>query len=153
MPRGPELVIEERGATRAALHVRELGERAADPRPAFERIGRKLREAEAQWFNTHGAGRWPPLTAETADQKAAQGERAGTLIASGALLRSLTSRSAVKVKRTELEFGTDVPYARFHQYGTRDAPKRPPIVPATPRVRKEMTDEVRAHVLKRGRRV
>jgi phage gpG-like protein len=143
MPRGLEVRLEQRGSAAAALHLRELGERAADPRPAFDRIGNELRLAEAAWFESRGAGSWAPLSGDTEAQKSGQ----APLVASGRLRASLTSRSAAKTTGTELRYGTEVPYARFHEYGGRSLPKRPPLVPASPRLRRMMQDEVRRHVV------
>jgi phage gpG-like protein len=147
MPRGLEVEITERGAATAALHLRQVGERAADPRPAFDKIGRDLQQSEAAWFATRGEGTWPPLAQQTEEFKAAQGLRSEPLVATGRLRESLVRRSAAKTTGTELRYGTDVPYARFHEYGTANMPRRPPLVPASPRIRRTMNDTVRQHVL------
>ena len=142
-----ELDVQQRGAARAALHLRETGERAQNLQPAFDRIGTQLQRSEALWFRTHGAGRWPPLAAATEEQKGAEGQGHEPLVATGALRRSLLRRSAVEKTRTSVGLVTDVHYARFHEYGTRTMPARPPLVPLTPQMRDAACEEIRRHVL------
>jgi phage gpG-like protein len=146
--RSLELEIREQGSKLAALHVAQLGERAGNPRPAFERIGREMQREEARYFQSRGAGKWPPLAMETEAIKSAEGSPSQPLVASGRLRDSLVGHGAVKVTPHSVGVGTDVPYARFHEYGTASMPKRPPVVPASPRLNRMARDEVSRYVVK-----
>lgn len=117
-----------------AQRLTRWGVAIEDNRPAFERMIPRLRQGEAQIFNSQGAAighPWP---------KAAEPDRKlnpALLVATGALRRSLegkTSESVQHATATELQFSTLVPYAGFHQHGTSRVPARPMI---------GMTDEVR----------
>jgi phage gpG-like protein len=136
--------IRQEGASRSALHVAQLGERAANPRPAFERIAREMERNEQVYFRSRGAGKWAPLSIETEAYKAAEGQGSVPLVASGRLRDSLTR---ARVTPHSVSIGTEVPYARFHQYGTRRMPARPPIMPASPRLSRMARDEVSRYVV------
>jgi hypothetical protein len=73
-----------------------------------------------------GINRWPMLSEATMRKKRDQAE---LLVERGTLQKSLTSphaphQIARMVDKTTFEFGTDLPYAPFHQLGTRDMPQR-----------------------------
>jgi phage gpG-like protein len=117
-----------------ARRLDRWGTAIEDNRPAFELMIPRLREGEAQIFNSRGSAighPWP---------KAAEPDRKlnpQLLVATGALRRSLESKTSESVQHataTELRFSTLVPYAPFHQHGTSRMPARPMI---------GMTDEVR----------
>lgn len=87
--------------------------------PVFNFARSELRKANAANFTANGlpVGGWVPP----------EEERAWTpLIESGKLFRSLTSLqgSPNEVNPLYAIFGTKVEYAKFHQYGTREMPKR-----------------------------
>ena len=75
-------------------------------------------------------GGWAPLSPSYAAQKAAEGFGNRILVRTGRLKASLTSRGAGSVFRSDaksMAVGTSVPYAGYHQTGTRKMPKREPI--------------------------
>jgi hypothetical protein len=84
--------------------------RLEDPRPGFREIADYLRGVERQQFATQGgrSGGWRPLSASTVRQKG----NSRILVASGALMRSLTGAKGTVTKR-ELVFGTRLFYGRF----------------------------------------
>ena len=129
-----------KGVDLAARHVGDLGRRAAKPRRAFERIGREMEKQEAAYFRSEGAGSWPPLSIETEELKSGS----QPLVASGRLRESLLR---VRIGPEAVSLGTEVPYARFHQYGTRYAPKRPPVMPASPRLRRSARETIARYVV------
>jgi phage gpG-like protein len=141
--KGIEVDVEQRGAGVAARHLHEMGDNAGDARPAFRRIEQELRREESHWFESRGGGAWEPLDPVTAARKGG----GDVLVASGRLRSSLTSSPHVEENRTVLRFGTDVSYARFHEYGTKSMPKRPPLVVPSLRLRRAMSDTIRRHLL------
>lgn len=87
---------------------------------------------------------WAALSPAYAAWKRKQFPGKGILVRSGALKASLASKDAAgaifRATPTDLEVGTSVPYARYHQYGTRERigflqlgtlgsgmPQRPPM--------------------------
>ena len=119
-----------------------LTERALDARPAWAVIMRRLARAEGTQFRTEGAyasGGWAPLSPAYAARKARAYPGKPILERTGRLVRSLTSPTAPDaIRRSEphlMEFGTSVPYGRYHQTGTRFMPRRRPVeLPETERV-------------------
>lgn len=151
--------IESHGDEQAARLLREMGKRGADPRPVFQQIATELQFAEGAWFASEGAGTWPPLAERTRAWKASQGQPSAPLIATGALIRSLTVKRGSASRRTvttkQLRFGTRVPYAVFHQKarsGHSRLPSRPPLVPVERQTRKQMVRDVTAFLMGKGER-
>jgi len=90
---------------------------------------RKMREFSKINFITHGSGSWPPLSPAYARIKGTRG--AGLLRLTDKMFRSVTTRGSQNVARLrrrgfgmEYIFGTDVDYAKFHQFGTSKMPQR-----------------------------
>ncbi len=99
---------------------------------ALRTIGDDLREMIAQQFATEGAAGgtpWAPLAPSTLRKK--RDSRSGILDVTGALLASLVDAGAAghveESDGQQLIFGTALPYALFHQTGTRRLPARPII--------------------------
>jgi phage gpG-like protein len=97
-------------------------------------MGELLIREEQQQFATegrHASGGWKPLKPATLASKRRRGLRMEILQATGDLMSSLTDRGDKNMifdaKPTELVFGTSVPYAIFHQTGTRRMSRRRPI--------------------------
>lgn len=112
----------------------------ADASPAFEQIlmgtGRgsfSLRKIEGKQFATQGkfaSGGWTKLAPSTVAQKARRGLDPRILHATGRLSASLTGPGPGHIEIVtpqSMIFGTEVPYARFHQSGTHRMPRRRPI--------------------------
>jgi phage gpG-like protein len=109
-------------APQLAARLNAAASRIGEPRPALERVRVLLAQGEAQVFGSQGTAigqHWPP----PADPERKIDSR--LLVATGALRNSLTNPGAGEVTELELRFGTDVPYGRFHQYGTSRMPARP----------------------------
>ena len=108
--------------------------RAVDMRPAFVAILDLWRAETAEQFGTegqHASGGWKPLRPATAAAKRRRGQRPEILRATDALMRSLVEphdgNPIARVTPSELEYGTKVEYAKFHQLGTRRMPRRRPV--------------------------
>lgn len=137
--------IEETGAEQAAAHLAQMGERASDVRPAHALLQPVFAVDESRRFAVEGPG-WAQLSEDTQRIKAANGMDASILRATGALYDSLTRMAGVSEgRRDALAFGTDVPYARFHQHGTRFMPKREPVG-LSQSARQEMTQLLTTYI-------
>lgn len=99
----------------------------------WRRFSRTMADIEQQRFRTEGDGTWPPLAAATIDEKARLGFPPFPLIRTGELYQSLTEPTrAAAFSPQEMSWGTDVPYAKYHQgfqddAGTPTDPGRPPV--------------------------
>lgn len=100
----------------------------ADESAALAAIADDLREMFARQFATEGAAGgtpWAPLAASTLRKR----RGGGILVETGALRGSLVDEGAPghveESDGLQLLFGTDLPYAVFHQTGTRRMPARP----------------------------
>lgn len=117
-----------------------IGDRIVDIEPALESIASDMRVQAGRAFDSRGltsGTAWPPLQDSTISRKL-RDKNAKTranahriLHATERLRKSLTSEShnehISRVDRNSLEFGTSVPYAGFHQTGTRNMSARPPV--------------------------
>jgi len=142
--------MEARGDEAASKLVYGLAKRGEDPRPAFRQIIDELRGVEPVWFSSHGRGSWAPLADRTREAKAKRGQPPDPLIATGALLASLTVKRGADAKRTagkrSMRFGTKTYYARFHRMG-EGVPIRDPLIPVDTRTRRRMVKDVRDYML------
>lgn len=93
----------------------------ADLSPSMRMIAEDLCEMEAEQFASSGAGGgtpWAALAPSTLKRKHGAG---GMLVASGALLASLTDPQSPDhvevIDQSSLEFGSGLPYAGFQQTG------------------------------------
>lgn len=104
--------------------------RGQDYRTAFEGMRQFLRTAYAQNFmppGGGGVGGWAPLQPSTAAWKAREGLPPATMHGkTNGLMDSLSTLMGTPndISAKTATFGTDVEYAKFHQYGTRKMAKR-----------------------------
>ena len=105
----------------------------ADNSEALAAVADDLRRMIAEQFATEGAAAgtpWAPLAPSTL--RKSRRTRSGILNLTGALLGSLTDPGAPghveQIDSGQLLFGSGLPYAGFHQTGTRRMPARPIIV-------------------------
>ena len=78
-------------------------------------------------FLQEGPG-WSPLAPSTLRSRLFPGEP--ILQQTGALLNSLVDHPVLQISRNQLTFGTNNPYAQFHEHGTSRIPARPFLRPA-----------------------
>lgn len=114
--------------------ISRFEEGISDYRPVWDLIYDDfLAEVKAQFESegAHGGGRWAPLSERYARWKQKHYPGKPILERTGDLKKSLTERGAPgAVFRSEpraLTMGTDVPYAIYHQTGTRKMPARQEI--------------------------
>jgi len=108
-------------APQLAAQLQRYAAHVGDPQPALERMRALLARGEQEVFGTQGAAIGFHWAAPAEPDRKADPQ---LLVATGALRASLTGADAGEVGAVELRFGTDVPYARFHQYGTSKMPAR-----------------------------
>lgn len=115
-------------AESAIRRMREMERRSKDFKAVFRWAKKQLQLANSENFSTSGmpVGGWAPLNADYSAWKAVHYPGRPPMQATGNLRASLTTLNgpANKIGLKEAQFGTDVEYARFHQYGTTRMPKR-----------------------------
>lgn len=144
----PAIEISETGAAKAAHDVEQLGVRAGDVMPVWPELDAMFRDDERQRFDRRGPG-WAQLDTATQDAKARLGQDPRVLRATDTLYRSLTAAAGVPevgAMPGTLHFGTDVEYARFHQYGTVNMPRRT-LIDLSPRTRDRMVETVSDYIV------
>lgn len=109
--------------------VADIQDRCTDARPVFRWAHQELKKTFSDNFTTQGlpVGGWAPLSAEYASWKATRFPGAPPMVQTGRLFRSIADLSDPQVNeinKLSATFGTGVPYAKFHQYGTEKMPKR-----------------------------
>lgn len=99
----------------------------------WDAVTSEFRKIEKEQFAGEGigpSGKWKALSAAYAKRKIKKWGSTPILQASGRLVKSLTgnsSDSVVEKTADELTIGTTVPYAGYHQRGTKTMPSRPPV--------------------------
>lgn len=128
------LTFEIAGEKQIARELLRFSGAATDASPAFMAIGDLIIAETREQFASeggHASGGWRALKASTLDRKRRLGLRLEILRATDTLLHSLTVKGDPNMifqsSPTELVFGTRVPYAEYHQTGTRTMPRRRPL--------------------------
>lgn len=92
---------------------------------------RVMKRAFADIFRGEGATRrtqrWKPHSSSTRARRARSGGRGKILWDTGRLRASYVSNPSVHVSRAGLRIGSNLPYARYHEQGTRHIPARPVV--------------------------
>lgn len=131
--------------------LKGLLERLRDLRPVWRSLTVYLRRAALQQFASEGGrggAQWAPLTPRYAAQKEKVFPGQPIMRASDRLFQSLTDQTAdsvVEIEAQEMTFGTEVPYARYHQRGEGRNPQRKILV-VTEEDRRQLKKIVRAHL-------
>lgn len=119
-----EFIEEQHGRFRVALN---------DLTGLWRRFARTMAAIERDRFATEGHGDWPPLAPSTLIEKEREGFPWFPLIRTGRLYESLTDAElAMRMDPDTMTWGTDVPYAKYHQgfqdeAGAPTEPGRPPV--------------------------
>ena len=91
----------------------------------WHRIADIMAQIETELWASHGWGKWPPLKASTLEQKARLGYPSDPMVRTGDLRDSLENAGQAAVYSPQrLVYGTDIPYAIYHQ--VEHVPGRPP---------------------------
>jgi phage gpG-like protein len=116
-------------AKRAIARLVAMKQRIHAFEPLFLYAKQILRLANAANFSANGlpsGSAWAPLSPEYRAWKALHFPGAPKMVRSGALFNSLVNLAGPEntIRPTSAEFGTNVEYAKFHQYGTTRMPRR-----------------------------
>lgn len=124
--------------TNVAHKLEQAGRAGTETMHAMADIAANMMEAEDQLFlsqGRRGGGSWKPLKPDTIWRK----DSSVILVDTTELYESLTKVGSefqvLNIGNTEIEYGTDVPYANIHMTG---APRR--NIPARPFIRFTATD-------------
>lgn len=117
------------GIPQVSRRLRGISKRARDLTPVWPSVGDELSAGMAAQFGSGGAAggaAWAPLKPDYLKWKVAHGFPADTLIRTGELMESLTSRpmSVESYGATSAEFGTDDDKYKYHHFGTRHMAQR-----------------------------
>jgi len=118
--------IEVDGLSMYTGALQRLAEFAQDLSEPFREISKDFQRVEGERFNRQGPG-WAPLAPATLLRKRGP----SILVETGALKESLMGGAGFieVITDSQLIAGTDIPYARYHQRGTRRMPVREVIKP------------------------
>ncbi len=99
--------------------------RLSDLDELWERFEPIMADIERDRFESEGHGEWPSLAQSTLDYKSRHGYPSKILERTGSLRDSLIDPAAASKRgRSQLEWGSGVDYAAYHQLGTPRMPKR-----------------------------
>jgi phage gpG-like protein len=128
-------------------HLDDMQDRARDFKPVFLKAEKELNDAYVKNFTSNGSlvGGWAPLDRQYGSWKSSNFPGRPTLVRSGRLFRSIQSFPVRKIGKKSATFGTDVPVAKFHQYGTWSMPERR-IIFEPPMFAKKLAKDVAKHV-------
>ena len=122
-----QITLEVFGDKILSRKLSRFGEGVSDFRPAFIFIVEDLRTATVNLFKTEGHGQWPPLSPKYAAWKKANFSGQPIMRASDMLYDSLIKKGRggiEEIDKLTMRWGTNVPYARFHQKGAGHLPVR-----------------------------
>jgi len=126
-----ELTFEVMGDVQLQRSFSRFTEDIKDFTPALEDIYQDFLEGERKQFESEGntgSGGWAPLSPAYAAWKAQNFPGAPIMVRTGLLKESLLGNNPWSVKDIQplgATFGTRIPYAAYHQTGTRKMPARP----------------------------
>lgn len=123
----------------------DMRQRAENPRPLLELLGRELEDYERRIFATRGDGTWAPNDTDTLEQKT--GGR--VLVDQGRLLRQLTT-ARIAGETVRVDQGTAF-YGRFLRDGDRGMPRRDPAPMPSRRDLQGWADQLMGYI-RTGRR-
>lgn len=135
MPVNIKVSIE--GTNRVQRELNQRRERISEFAPFWRSVAvpilkNKLRDI----FLQEGPG-WAPLDASTLKSRKYPG--LPILQQTGALMRSVVNHPVITISQNQLTYGTNNPYAEYHEEGTSKMPARPFLGPA----QDEVLDEIR----------
>ena len=125
------------GVQQSSRAFRTLNENLRDFRPVWPEIHMYFLRGASEQFESLGARggqRWAPLSEKYAKWKAKKYPGKPILVRTERLKRSLSLGGSEPDQVKEFQplsatFGTRVPYARYHQRGTKRMPARPVLQP------------------------
>lgn len=131
--------------------LKDMEDRSKDLRPVWRYAKKELEVAFTANFLSGGnltPGGWAPLDRGYAAWKSINYPGARKLIIDGTLFRSvsdLDDPAVNKIEKRSAQFGTNVEYAPFHQYGTTKMPARQ-IIFEPKGFRNDIADKMESYV-------
>lgn len=123
-----DIDIKTKGLEQIIASVEAKILRAQDFTPIFPKARAELALSTAANFTSNGllVGGWAPLDPEYGAWKMTRFPGAPPLVRTGRLFASLTGENmaSVSIRPKSMTIGTNVEYAKFHQYGTTKMAKR-----------------------------
>ena len=127
------------GVAAAQLALRALAAHIINPAEFLQDVAVPyLRKDIRRAFQSHGYRTWRPLAQSTVAQKAKGGYSTAPLVRTGRYQRTTESLKGLRVRRNVLELDSPIPYAVYHEYGTRRIPARPVFSLVTKRLEREL---------------
>lgn len=129
-----EIRITVQGEQRLRQALNRLATSIQDYSPAWKPITQIFRDAMRGQFATgggRGGKKWAPLSRAYSRWKERVAPGRPILVLTGDLVLSLTTQTGDTIQNEQplsLSLGTKLPYAKYHQNGTRRMPARPPLV-------------------------
>lgn len=121
--------VDKRSIAPARRRLQDMRARAENLMAAWQVLLDWFADQNRRQFGSQGARwrePWAELKPRTVIQKRREGYFGDILVADMRLLRSLADRPMgfERISAHEVEAGTNVPYAKYHQYGTKYMPAR-----------------------------
>lgn len=125
---GTGLVFRGAGFDAFGMVLDRFQQRISDPTPVWDQLADRFVALQGRNFDSEGAtmsGGWSALSPKYGKWKARNYPGRGILVRSGDLRESLAGKLGIReFNRTSMTIGTAIPYASFHQHGTRTMPAR-----------------------------
>lgn len=115
------VLVKTKGFQELEVYFQETKNRSNDLNPPLKKsVNIMFRSIDSNFRQSGRPIPWKPLALSTIKQKFKQRYSIMPLIRTGQLRRSITGF----VDKNKMRMGTSVPYAPYHQFGTRRIPKR-----------------------------
>ena len=123
------ITITTSGMAAVVRHFQEMRQRADELSPAWEEFLTWWAQTNREQFTSRGTrwrSPWPALSPSTQRQKKRAGFLSEPLVRTTELRSELVGRplGVEHIRADEVDAGTDISYAKFHQKGTRKMPRR-----------------------------
>jgi phage gpG-like protein len=149
--------LEISGEVQFSRSFTRFAEQLTDLRDLWPGVVTDLRESIEEQFDSEGgagkSGAWPSLSKSYAAWKSRKFPGKPILQRTGRLVKSLTGNSPdtiVDPKPDSLEFGTRVPYAKYHQRGAGKLPRRR-LIDLNERQKARLMKTIQRRLLQAGR--
>lgn len=148
-----QIQIKAYGTEEASSVLFGIAARANDLGPILDTLHDRFRDMESRQFSGQGvySGKWAPDKPKTIARKVKRGQDIRILHATRRLRRSLTDKRnadhVFEFTNDKMAIGTRVPYARFHQEGTKKMPQREVVV-FTDHERTVWREDIAAYIMK-----
>jgi len=122
------MIFSGEGFDTFAMVLERFQHQADDITTVWDQLADRFTDLQSRNFDSQGAtmsGGWSPLSPNYAKWKATHHPGKKILDRGGDLRESLAGKLGIReLTRTSMTVGTQIPYAHYHQYGTRHMPAR-----------------------------